>query len=67
MLTLPPYYILQDLQRSKSKEIEVFRTVKMKEKKKVRITNSISRKKVTNMLKKTQVSSLADEDTCDGC
>ena len=42
MLTLPPYYILQDLQnyilqdlqRSKSKEIEVFRMVKMKEKKK---------------------------------
>lgn len=63
MLTLPPYYISQDLQRSKSKEIEVFRTVKMKE----IITNSISLKKVTNMLSKTQVSSLADESTCDGC
>ena len=35
--------------------------------KEVRITNSINRKKVTNMLKKTQVSSLADESTCDGC
>lgn len=34
ILTLSPYYISQDLQRSKSKEIEVFRTVKMKEKKK---------------------------------
>lgn len=63
MLTLPPYYITK-------KQIKRNRSIsysKNEGEKEVRITNSISLKKVTNMLKKTQVSSLADEDTCDGC